>query len=70
MKRFWIVVRAPVTTIDRHISKQPGNIYWTRKEADDRAKQIAGEGHNMLVLEVVGGFGPTEPPVRKLSITK
>jgi len=66
---FCIVVRGPKSG-DKYVSKNPGNIY-TREEAEQRAKEVAAEcKHPMLVLEVVAGFGPTEPPVKPIKVVK
>jgi hypothetical protein len=46
-------------------------MYETKKDAEDRAKEIAAKnGWDMLVLEVVSGFGPATPPVKRITITK
>ncbi len=66
---FCIVIRAPKPG-DCSVSKSSNTIY-TREDAEERAKQLAAEcKYAFLVLEVVGGFGPTDPPVKPIKVIK
>ena len=71
MRKFWIVIRAPKDYSESSISKDPGKVYECKKQAQAVAKSIAAKNScKMLVLEVVDGYGPIEPRVKKLTFAK